>query len=288
MRDANEFARDTGPVNQNEIEWRRGRVLVLGMTYPHYSEKYAENVCTGGILEETNSLVRIHPLPQRYLDSSQRLRAFQWITVDYQKHRHDSRPESIRVNPGTIQCGEVIPSRSHEERRSFLESCTGMVGSVENLKRRWTEDRTSLGIVTPAEILDVRLEKRSNSEMEEWNSKARKIMSQQRMTTCIGNIKNIDFPSTKFMIKWRCDDRDCQRHEMCLEDWGIHELWRKLEGDRDRDKKIIDRMRANMNARMYDLYFFLGNFLGIQWNFGLMGVCHLNRAERVKQMSFGF
>ena len=48
-------------------QWVHKKLLILGMTYPAYSQKYTENVCTGGVDAETGRLVRIHPVPRRYL-----------------------------------------------------------------------------------------------------------------------------------------------------------------------------------------------------------------------------
>ncbi len=39
---------------------------------------------------------------------------------------------------------------------------------------------------------------------------------------------------------WACDDERCNGHEMGLEQWGIHELYRKLTNDPQRDKKTVD------------------------------------------------
>ena len=55
--------------------WKEKRILVLGMTYPAYSYKYVENVCTGGIDERTKKMVRIHPVPLRYLKEGHRPKA---------------------------------------------------------------------------------------------------------------------------------------------------------------------------------------------------------------------
>jgi hypothetical protein len=278
------------PANENGSlsQWREARILVLGTTYPHYSETYTENVCTGGILEDTRALVRVHPLPQRYLEPEHRPHAFQWITVEYQRHQNDPRPESVRVRPDTIRCGDAIPSRAHDERRTHIEGCTGVFSSVEEVKRAWESNGTSLAIIRPAEILGVRLEKRGKSEARVWRSKARAAMSQQRMHSIIGSVKPIDFPEMRFMVRWRCDDRSCNGHEMGLESWDIHERWRKLFSDPDREQKILTTLQTRLDLEKRDLYFYLGNFRGIQWNFGLMGVCSLPKKVAQKQMSFVF
>ena len=100
--------------------WQTKRILILGTTYPSYSSKYTEVVCTGGIEEDSLRMVRIVSIPLRYLESHQRFHAFQWIRARVRKHESDPRPESIRVEPSSIQLEEIIPPSKHELRRSYL------------------------------------------------------------------------------------------------------------------------------------------------------------------------
>jgi hypothetical protein len=86
------LARSSRPPEVAADSWLNGRFLVLGLTYPHYSAKYAENVCTGAINTATGELVRIHPVPQRYLKTGARFRTFQEFTCRYRAHDVDSRP----------------------------------------------------------------------------------------------------------------------------------------------------------------------------------------------------
>jgi hypothetical protein len=101
-------------------DWKHERILILGMTYPHYSRKYQENVCTGAILSSTNEMIRIHPIPRRYMDA--KFKNFQWITARISKHPHDPRPESYRIDPDFIDVLEEIPSSKPEKRREILVS----------------------------------------------------------------------------------------------------------------------------------------------------------------------
>ena len=64
---------------------------------------------------------------------------------------------------------------------------------------------------------------------------------------------------------------------MGIEEWGIHELWRRLQGDAQQHEKTIDALRRRLDTDVNDVYLYLGNFLAIRWNFGLMGVCSIRR-----------
>ena len=249
-------------------EWVEKRILVLGLTYPHYSTKYGENVCTGAIEEDTGRMIRIHPVPKSYLEADHQFRSFQWLNVRMKDHAADPRPESKKIDPKSIEPGEQIPSTRPDERRRWLERSPHMAKSVEDVKLRNERDSTSLGIIQPKEILGVRLAVRGEDERHEWQEKEDALMRQ-------GDFferppMKIDFPEVEFMVRFRCDDPSCNTHDMGLKQWGIHELYRKLRGDPRRNEKVVAKMEQELDPSKRDIYFFLGNFRGRMYQFGLM------------------
>jgi len=248
--------------------WTEKKILILGMTYPSYSIKYQENVCTGGIDEDTNAMVRIHPVPRRYMEPQNRFKAFQWITAKVRPHNNDPRPESLRVMPSSIKPGAVIPSTKPDERRRWIDRSPNLVKSVEQLKERWEKDRISLAAMRPKEILGTRLAKRSAKEKAEWVEKGKELLAQKDFFE--DDMKPLDFPEVTFQVKWRCDDSRCQTHEMGIQQWGLHELYRKLKGDPKREEKVLAQMHRELDMAKKDVILFLGNFRGLMYNFGLM------------------
>lgn len=249
-------------------KWQEKRILILGTTYPSYSMKYTESVCTGGIEEETRKMVRLYPIPHRYLDSSQKFHAFQWIKVRLMKHPSDSRPESYKVDTSSIELQEQIPSTKHNKRREYLETSPHLCKSVEELKERQKNDGTSLGIVIPASINTVSIEMRSRKERKEWQEKENALLSQGSLFG--EEVKPIDFPEAKFYVHWKCADDKCEGHKMSLHQWGIHELYRKYRDHPDCQEKVIQAMYSKLDQTDNDVFLFLGNFRDIQYNFGLM------------------
>lgn len=63
----------------------RKRVYILVKTYPTISRKYAELVCTAGILED-GSWIRLYPIPFRLLDDDQRFPKYTWVEVDVERN----------------------------------------------------------------------------------------------------------------------------------------------------------------------------------------------------------
>jgi len=247
-------------------KWQNKKILVLGTTYPSHSKSYNEIVCTGGIEGDTCRMVRLHPVPMRYMDADQRFKKFQWIEAKVQKHDNDPRPESYRIDPNSIELGEVVDN--HEIRRSYLENSPHLIGSLEALKEKQEEDGTSLGIIVPKDIMNCSLEYRPASERNDWMKSEEARLSQQHLFGEV--VKPLDFPEAKFMVEWQCNDARCATHNMGILQWGIHELYRKLKDDPKCEEKVLNAMQKQLDQWERDVFMFLGNFRGIMYNFGLM------------------
>lgn len=246
--------------------WQTKRILVLGSTYPSHSKKYTEIACTGGIEEDTCKMIRLHPVPMRYLQAEQRFKKFQFIDVKVTRDDSDPRPESYRIDPNSIVLGEVV--KNHDVRRSYLDNSPHLIQSVEALKEKQLADGTSLGIIKPKDILDCGLEFRPESERNDWMLNEEARLAQDKL---FGDpVKPLDFPEARFMVQWTCDDPICAGHRMGIEQWGIHELYRKLKNEEDCEAKVIQQMQKQLDQWQRDVFLFLGNFRAIQYNFGLM------------------
>jgi hypothetical protein len=233
-------------------DWKVKRILIIGTTYPSYSRKYIETVCTGGILEDTFEMVRLHPIPHRYLEQGHQFKSFQFIKAKITKHQSDPRPESYRIDPNSIELQDEIPARKHSVRREYLEKSPHFCRSVEELLERQATENISLGIVKPKRIQDYKIILRPESEKMEWEEKEREILSQQNLFG--ENPKPIAFPEAQFFVFWECDDERCTGHKMSLHQWGIHELYRKLRQDRFRDQKVLDAMRKQLDQSNRDIF----------------------------------
>ena len=112
------------------------------------------------------------------------------------------------------------------------------------------------------------MEQRPEKERKEWLKKEEALLGQDLLFG--EKLKPIAFPEMRFKVQWRCDDPRCQTHDMALLQWGIHELYRKLTTDPERNQKLLDAMHRQLDLERRDAFFFLGNFRDIQYNFGLM------------------
>lgn len=251
--------------------WQTREILILGTTYPAYSTKYKELVCTGAI-DEDGRMIRIHPVPKRYLDEDQAFKNFQRIRVRIKPNRDDPRPDTMRIDFESIEPLEEISAKDHEARRVFVEKSPNLVRSVEELEDLNRRFGVSLGAVVPKSIDKIHIRKRNDRERAEWYVTERKLLSQ----TTLPNIrppKPLDFPEAEFQITWHCDDPSCTHgHTSGLKSWPIHQLYRKLRNDPDRDAKTEAQLRRMLDLQTRDVFMFLGTFHNHQRTFGLMDV----------------
>ena len=64
------------------------RVFITVKTYPNISDKYAELVCTAGILED-GTWIRLYPVPFRLLKKEQQYKKYTWINVEGRRSSKD-------------------------------------------------------------------------------------------------------------------------------------------------------------------------------------------------------
>jgi hypothetical protein len=258
------------------VEWLDTRILVIGKNYPALSRLHAEVSCTGGLLEDGLELIRLHPISYRMLEDDQRFRNFQWIRARIARRTDDPRPESHRVDPGSIEVMEHVSPERADVRRSLIDGCPSHFASVEALQARQALDRTSLGIVRPRRITGADIRIWTDVEVQEWVEKEAALRSQGVLFEDV-RPGPLSPPGADFLVSWECDDATCRGHGMALHQWGIHQLWRKLRDDPARVDKTKARMRERLDMNRHDLYLFLGNYGYRPAQFGLMEVVALDR-----------
>lgn len=258
-------------------DWRTERLLILGNTYPAYSSKYRELACTGAIVERTRSLVRIHPMPKRYLDESRQFSAWQWISARVKRLGDDPRPDSLRIDVATIALEAKMENK--EERRNWVTTCTGFCQSVEaaraDVALQGVHAARSLVVIRPKAIVRVWLERRTEQARIEWLERERSILHQGAL---FGETKPIDFPEMRFMVEFECDDVGCAGHSMGLQTWGLHELYRKYRNDTD---KVLAAMRDRLDMGSKEVFFFIGTRIDHQTNFMLLDSLDVKRGSQM-------
>lgn len=235
------------------------KVLITVKTYPHPSETYQELVCTAGITE-SYEWVRLYPIDYRYRPRNQHFRKYQWIEIDLLPRGggNDRRKESRKPDLDSLcVLGEPLSTKNRwSERRKIIDQMP--IYTVKQLKSLHKEDRTSLGIVRPTKVLDLKIERAKS----EWKPKWQQLFDQ---LTLFGPVqKPLRKIPYKFSYVFECEDSHTP-HNTMIEDWELGVLWLNEVarlGDEDEAalsvrRKFLDEICSDKK----DTLFFMGTVL---------------------------
>jgi hypothetical protein len=261
-------------------DWQRRRILIWGKTRPELSKTHREIVCTGGVFEDTRSLVRLYPIPLRYMDDEKYFAQYQWIEADVHRNPNDSRPESYKIRPDTIEVLSKIETGKGgdwSQRAEWIMAPQNVFSSVETLRARQEADRTSLGLVHPRKVLKISSQIIGAAEKAHFIEDYNEALKQMELPVDVvtgREVKPLTPPDFRYLVKFECDDDDCTGHEMSVLDWGTDALyWRmkvKFKNNNTAASKVVDKLQSLADTT--DLHFFLGNIHNYPQNFTIVGL----------------
>lgn len=230
-------------------------VLITVLTYPHPSQKYQETVCTAGI-SDNGEWIRLYPVDYRYLPRDKQYRKWQWIEVGLAPRGHgaDQRAESREPELTSIRLlGEPIPPKDNwRQRRNIIDRMPHH--TVKQLEGLYSSSRTSLGIVRPSRVLDLKI----TAVEREWAPKYQAMWSQMRL---FGEQKLLHKLPYKFQYVFECEDSD-KPHQVMNEDWELGVLFLKERERLGSEQAAIQSVRHNFFEVMCrndkDTRFFMG------------------------------
>lgn len=251
-------------------KWQEKDILITVKTYPEYSDKYAETVCTCGILADTRKMIRIYPIRFRYLDGESKFIKYQWIKAEIKKAERDPRPESYNINNESIRLGTVIEAdkKGWAEREKWLINDKNVFDSIEILQEHREKHNTSLGIIKPKTINDFRIEKKNSKEMHEAQLKKQSIMAQDDIFI---EIKDLEILPCKFFLNFNCNTESCKGHDYSILDWEIAELYRKTRNRVGWERKLKEKVMEMIFGPKRETYLLVGNMLRHQKTFCTLG-----------------
>ena len=241
------------------------KVLISVKTYPALSEKYDELVCTAGYLED-GTWIRIFPVPFRKLNYHNRYEKWQWIELDLVKNTRDFRPESYRpanLDKEILMLDKVNTKHDWAIRRAITlkNVCTNLSELIAKAKNK--NDKTSLAIVKPKEVIDFIWEKCER----EW---PKKKMDAVYANQAQGSLFDIEETKAIFKVvrklpykfSYRFTTEDDVVRTIMIEDWELGALyWNCLRDAKGNEEIACKKVRKRYFDWMYnerDLYFFMG------------------------------
>lgn len=241
------------------------------MTYPHPSRGHQELVCTAGVTSE-GEWVRLYPIDYRYQPRDRQFKKYQWVDVELEPvgHKNDDRKESRKPDLDSLRLvGEPLDTKNGwRRRREFIDAMPHY--TLNELKQRYSHDKTSLGIVRPKRVIDMEIRDADREWKPEWKS----LFAQMRL---FGPPQKplAKLPFT-FHYVFECDDSDKPHTAMC-EDWELGVLFLK-EADRlGSEEAAAEAVKSKFLGELCrddkDTRFFMGTFfpyntwlvLGVFW-----------------------
>ncbi len=237
-------------------DYQRTKVLITVKTYPAPSTAYQEIVCTAGITE-AGEWVRLYPIDYRYLSQTAQYKKYQWIEVDLQSSgaKNDTRKESRKpLLDGIKLLGQPLPTDDKWlKRRQIIDKLPHL--TLEEYKALYEVDKTSLGVVRPSRVIDMKIEKVESH----WDAKKEAALSQQRLFG--ENPKELAKIPYKFSYVFECEDSTKPHNAMC-EDWELGVLFLKEAKRLGSEEKAAESIRHKFLNELCspdkDTRFFMG------------------------------
>lgn len=230
------------------------KVLVTVKTYPNPSDKHDETVCTA-VVTESGDWLRIYPVPYRYLPVEKQYKKWQWMEIGLARrgYQNDPRPESREPEVNSIRLlGEPLPrSNAWETRRLIIDKMPHR--TLSELMRQWVANRTSLGIIRPAEVLDLEV----TEGEKKWAPKHEARMAQPLL---FGKRKPLHRIPFRFYYVFRCLDQK-EPHRLLLEDWELGALFlreRESKGENAAVQSVKQKFLDDLCGPDKDTRFFVG------------------------------
>jgi len=242
--------------------WRE-RILILAKTYPSPSARHIETSCIAGINSQ-GMMRRLYPVPFRMLENSQQFKKWQWIEANITKANDDHRPESHRIDMGTLTVQETVaPTKEWVDRRVWLEKIPAFsdLGEIEAARKC---NGVSLALLRPGCLLALDITKARDPD---WTREEReKLLRQQIQGSLLAEgeaqrqvhqLRKIPFD---FHYRYACaalDGEQTRRHKIV--DWEAGALFWKCRNQYGDYWEPAFRAKLTESLGSKDLMFLMGN-----------------------------
>jgi len=162
------------------------------------------------------------------------------VSVPVEEPTLDDREESYKIAGSQEDWGQLHTKIEQVDRLSKSERIRLADQLAEDCSIRLNENRISLGMVRPAEIMDVYIEDNPDAQIQ--------------MDLKMNERKGKSGYGQKLYIKYRCEDCEAKTyHDQHTVEWGVFRYW----DTHDDVKGVIEALdfhKEDMNH-----YFFVGN-----------------------------
>jgi hypothetical protein len=243
---------------------RRERILILAKTYPSPSARHVETSCVAGINKD-GVMRRLYPVPFRMIEQDRQFKKWQWIEVGVEKAAADHRPESHKVDIGTLEAKEEITTQKEwAERREWIDKMPTF-GSYDEMEQARKNDGVSIALLRPKKVLRLEIEDARNKD---WtNEEKEKLMRAQMQGDLFSEaqarqqVKELRKVPFDFRYAYVCDTPDGEKeHKHKVVDWEAGALFWNMHREHGATG-WKDKFRAKLEGELIskDLMFLMGN-----------------------------
>lgn len=228
---------------------RAGRVIEVIVTVkatPQPSASYGETVCVAGIATDPLRLVRLYPVPFRFLTEAQRFPKYSLVRVKVRCAGSDARPESLKIDATSVEV--VGPIGDWRARAPYVEPlvdgsmCSLVAGAVAN------PNASSLGLVRVGEFHGVDVQRHPGWTPAELERFARFAEQGDLFGGDMPRMR--EAPRFKVWMKFTCPEDTCRKpHRVGILDWELTALQGQLHGRPDDD--VVAAIRRNFGTQMF-------------------------------------
>jgi hypothetical protein len=231
-------------------------VLVVTKAYPEPSKKHGNVACTAGITSK-GAWIRLYPIDIRYFIGKNKISKYDIIEVeckqDFDKLK---RKESYKIRPDTLRIiDKSLTKPKIDWKARNIKILNKLDKSIEILHEQYEENRTSLGLIKPKQILD--FIKTDDLKIYENNSWSFTINLNGAKIPKVTKIPHI------FKYNFTCEGCKKSNHIMQCEDWELFESyrsWGKCYGEPDVLWKKLKGKFYSWMLEKRDLYFVMGMY----------------------------
>lgn len=260
-------AKQTGTIPQTK------RVIITVKAAPNPSERHGETVCVAGIeLDDLGrpSWIRLYPINFRHLESDDKFRKYDVVTIDCVPATQDSRTESWKPAIATMVTEKHL--NDWAKRAPWVDPliendmCTLRDSAATSMASQ------SLGLIRPKQVLDFEV-----TEHPGWTpSELAKIDAYVNQLEIFDTAEKrpLEAPAYRGHFRWTCWSPTCRGHRMGLIDWEFTALQRHLRGlpDAEIREKLRHRWLEEVCGPDRDVAFYVGNQAKRPQTFSVLGV----------------
>jgi len=238
------------------MTWEKKTITIVTKAYPEKSRRHGSVACTAGITSD-GEWIRLYPIDMRHFVGKNKISKFDIIEVECKKDKDKlGRKESYKVRPESIKILDKSLTKPKVDWKRRNDIVLPMLSeSIESLQQSYEEDKTSLGLIKPVELLEfIKTDQLQIYEHDGWS-----------YTTNLDGIRIPQVIKIPHIFKYRFTCQGCkeQEHNMQCEDWELFESYRRW-GSRYRKPEILwEKLKDKFFDKMIaekDLYFIMGMY----------------------------